>query len=67
MRVSRGLKWNLKGAGGGVLRDSWRFEGKTLGLINAGDVTRHLERMDFCWGSLSSLVFLTSIFLLYNF
>lgn len=52
---------------GGVLRDSWRFEGKTLGLINAVDVTGYLERMDFCWGSFSSLVFLTSIFLLCGF
>ena len=57
MRVSRGWKGNFKGAGGGVLRDSWRFEGKTLGLISAVDVTRHLERMDFCSGSFSSLVF----------
>ncbi len=51
------MKGNFKGAGGGVLRDSWRFEGKTLGLINAVDVTGHLERMDFCSGSFSSLVF----------
>ncbi len=51
------MKGNLKGSGGGVLRDSWRFEGKTLGLINAVDVTGHLKRMEFCSGSFTSLVF----------